>query len=171
MVKALPIHNSVRMLLINTDKEVLLMCADDPKTTDKNGIYRGRFWFTVGGEIEPGESPIETASRELYEETGINPDCVTFGPIVWFGAFEMVLSGILTQLKQQFIVAHTTQKTLTTEHLTEREKEVIEEIRWFSLNQICNCNELIYPPGLKDYLPGILEGNYPEPPLKIDLQG
>ena len=171
MVKALPIHNSIRILLINTDKEVLLMCSTDPETKSKDGTRLVRLWFTVGGQGEPGESPIETARRELYEETGIDRDRVTFGPIVWFGAFEMFLSGRLTQLKQQFIVAHTTQKSLTTKRHTEREKEVIEEMRWFSLSQICNCDELIYPAGLKDYLPNILEGNYPEEPIEIDPGG
>jgi 8-oxo-dGTP diphosphatase len=28
-------------------------------------------WLPVGGEIEPGETPIEAARRELYEETGL----------------------------------------------------------------------------------------------------
>ena len=43
-------------------------------------IYKGKWilcnhkdrdtWETSGGHIEPGESPIEAARRELYEETG-----------------------------------------------------------------------------------------------------
>lgn len=28
-------------------------------------------WLPVGGEIEPGETPLEAAARELYEETGL----------------------------------------------------------------------------------------------------
>jgi 8-oxo-dGTP pyrophosphatase MutT (NUDIX family) len=28
-------------------------------------------WLPVGGEIEPGETPLEAAARELFEETGL----------------------------------------------------------------------------------------------------
>lgn len=32
---------------------------------------RLRAWLPVGGELEPGETPLEAASRELREETGL----------------------------------------------------------------------------------------------------
>jgi 8-oxo-dGTP diphosphatase len=28
-------------------------------------------WLPIGGEIEPGETPLEAAARELHEETGL----------------------------------------------------------------------------------------------------
>lgn len=32
---------------------------------------RLRTWLPIGGEMEPGETPLETARRELREETGL----------------------------------------------------------------------------------------------------
>lgn len=33
--------------------------------------HRTNYWGFVKGHAEPGESPLETAERELYEETGL----------------------------------------------------------------------------------------------------
>ena len=41
-------------------------------------------WSIPKGEIEPGHEPLETALRELYEETGLklsNPSVITLQPI------------------------------------------------------------------------------------------
>src|SRR5207302_281997 len=34
---------------------------------------RGGFWQILTGRREPGESPLQTAAREIYEETGFTP--------------------------------------------------------------------------------------------------
>ena len=160
-------RNSIKVLLLNERQELLLMCADDPTTTSKDGKYHGRFWFPVGGEINPGESVKEAATREIYEETGIKE--VEFGPVVWFGEFDLVLAGTPTHLKQTFIVAKTKQHKVSLENLTEEEKKVVKKTAWFSLEKIQNSTEVIYPVLLARYLPDILQGKYPDQPLEIDL--
>ena len=46
-------------------------------------------WGTVGGAVEPGESPADAAVREASEETGLQVDVT--GPVAALGgaAFEM----------------------------------------------------------------------------------
>ena len=163
------IHNSIRIILINPDNEILLMCANDPKTTSTDGTYNGRFWFTIGGEVEPEETDIQAAVRELHEETGLTQADVEFGPIVWFGSCDLVLSGTLKRLNQKFIVAHTNNKNISMDNFTESEKSVIERMEWFSLDKIKNHQDIIYPVGIDGYLPSILECQYPMQPIEIDL--
>ena len=86
-------------------------------------LVAGRYWFPIGGKIEENESMQEAAIRELFEETGLTHEDIELGPIVWFGAFDLVLSGTLTRLKQTFIVAQTKKNTVSLDHLTEELKK------------------------------------------------
>ena len=75
----LPIRNSIKVLLLNHKNEVLLMCADDPKTVSADGKYYGRFWFPIGGKIEEGESVFDQDRKEDWSWTSMimQPDSVT----------------------------------------------------------------------------------------------
>ena len=84
-------RNSVKVLLLNEKKELLLVYADHPSTTTLDGVYHGPFWFNVGGEIELNETIQEAAIREIFEETGIKKEKVDLGPIVWFGQCDLMV--------------------------------------------------------------------------------
>ena len=163
-------RNGVKVLLLNNKSELLLMCMDDSKTTNLAGKYHGRFWFPIGGKIESHESIQEAAIREIYEETGISKNDIELGPIVWFGEFDLILSGTPTHIKEKFFVAKTKQNRISLSNLTSSEKAVVKKIAWFSLEKIKNSTEIIFPVLLSQYLPDIISGKYPEKPIKIDLE-
>jgi len=166
---SLPVRNSVRVLLLNDQNELLLMHVDDPHTTNMDGRYRGQYWFTIGGRIEGEESIFEAAEREIYEEAGISRQNIEFRPLVWFGEYDLILNGIPTCNRQKFIVAKTKQKEVAPTGLCEWEQSVFKKLAWFSFEEIKNTNEIIYPVLLPEYLPDILSEKYPREPIEIDL--
>jgi len=52
--------------------------------------HRLKTWLPIGGELEPGETPLEAAQRELGEETGL---IGRFAPVI--GALDGVPPGLL----------------------------------------------------------------------------
>jgi len=65
------------IMIYSKDKEKLLMCKRLKEP------YKG-LSNLVGGKIEPGESGIEAAYRELLEETGIGRDDVVLHHVMDF---------------------------------------------------------------------------------------
>lgn len=163
------VRHSIKIILLNETDELLLISIDDPRTKGVGEDYRGPFWNMIGGQIEAGESVLEAATRELFEETGISEKDVRFGPIVWYGEYDLILNGTLTHIKQQFIVARTKQRTFSLANLTEAEAKTVKQLAYFSLHDIINGGEIIYPILLPDYLPDIISGKYPEEPIEINL--
>ena len=163
------IRKSVRVLLLNDNNELLLMCVEDFDISTPSGEKNKRFWCTIGGGIEAGESIEQTALREIYEETGIAEKDINLGTVVWYGNIELLLKGVLTRLDETFIVAKTKQTNVGLSALTEEEKHIVKKLQWFSLKDIQKSTEVIFPIVLPEYLPDILAENYPEQPLKINL--
>jgi 8-oxo-dGTP pyrophosphatase MutT (NUDIX family) len=160
--------NSVKLILLNAKNELALMYADDGGIRDADGNYGGHFWFMVGGKIEAGETLLEAAKRELFEETGIGGADVEFGPEVWKNSVDLLVNGNLTTIRQRFVVARTRAMALDLSHLTDEEKLAIKAIRWFSLEDMGKCKEKIYPLFLPEYLPDIISRNYPAQVIEID---
>jgi 8-oxo-dGTP pyrophosphatase MutT (NUDIX family) len=64
----------VSVLLVDRQGQILMQQRDANARTSPNQ------WSLPGGRIEPHETPVEAARRELQEETGLSiPDLIAFG--------------------------------------------------------------------------------------------
>ncbi|GAB2723944.1 NUDIX domain-containing protein [Kitasatospora kifunensis] len=72
---------SVLVFITTPSNEILLQLRDDDP-----GISWPGFWHIPGGHREPGETPYETAVRELREETGLDVEgLLPFDPVPFEG--------------------------------------------------------------------------------------
>ena len=168
-MKKLEIRNSIKIILLNQKNQILLIGIDDNSIRNKSGKYPGRFWQMIGGKIEEGEDEIAAAKRELFEETGLIPSDVNFGKIVWYGELILSMNSVETLIKQRFIMAKTSKTFVTMKNLTLEEKAVAKDLKWFSLDEIKNSCEIIYPVGLYGYLSNLIQNGVPSELTKIIL--
>jgi len=166
----IPVRKAVRVLLLNNNKELLLMCVEGFDIATADGKRNNRFWCTLGGGIEPGETIQHAALREIYEESGLSEDDIKLGPVVWYGEVSLMLKGTLTTLAESFIVAKTKNSNVALHKPTQDECEVVKQLKWFSLDEIKKSTDVIFPILLPQYLPDILAEKYPKTPITIDMK-
>lgn len=145
----------VRVILLSPIGRVLLIRY---RNTDPSGVDRS-CWTTAGGGMEAGETIADTALREIKEETGLA--AVTLGPVVWYGEDSVRSGDWGITFKEHFIVAHCTTENIRKDGWTAHEHHQITEMRWWSIKEIKETADQIYPIGLPDLLPPILAGEYP----------
>ncbi len=71
--------------------------------------------------------------------------------------------------KETFIVAFLDSPEVSNTGWSDIEKDVIKEMRWWSLEELVRTDETVHPAVMKELLPPILAGNYPAHVLRIDL--
>jgi 8-oxo-dGTP pyrophosphatase MutT (NUDIX family) len=153
---------TARVLLLDAQDRILLMRGRFEGARDEE-----RFWFTIGGGIEPGENLMQAAAREIREETGLT-DAV-LGPLVWVR--EAVVPAMDTRepllFQESYVVARSAGGAPSRAGWQPLEQRLVDDIRWWTLGEIAVSRELIYPHGLAELLPEILAGRFPASPRVI----
>lgn len=160
------LRKTARVLLLDRQDRLLLIRMHDPNVSDMAGkVLPQAYWVTIGGEMEPGEDIATAARRELLEETGLAG--AEFGPVVWTAERVLCVHGKSRLLQESFILARTDATDLNRSGWTALEREVIQDMKWWTLDELRSTTETIFPTSLVQHLPALLAGDIPASPLEI----
>ena len=152
---------TARVLLFDPKGRILLMKGRLP-----GGQLVAASWFTIGGGAEPGETAREAAAREIVEETGISD--FELGPTIWRRDGPLPLAGgELVMFIEHYIVARCRTGALSRDGWDDNERALIDDLRWWTLDDLRASPDVVHPAGLADLLPDIIAGNYPATPREI----
>jgi 8-oxo-dGTP pyrophosphatase MutT (NUDIX family) len=143
---------SARVVLLDDDGCVLLFCGSDPANEDGSAP---RWWFTVGGAAQRGETLPEAAVRELEEETGLRVDPGdVIGP-VWRRDAVIDFNWSVIRSEEMFFVHRTRRFEPSTAGRTGLERAYIHGHRWCDATMIAELvakGETVYPLQLGELL-------------------
>ncbi len=153
----LPFRRAARVILLDASDRVLLMRGHDVDVPSRT------WWFTVGGGIDAGEDARSAAVRELREETGLELDVASLvGPVVTRSAVFDFFAVTCRQDEEIFLArldGHGTHEdSLSRDGWTEVEQRILDELRWWRLDDLAGVTEEVFPEGLADLVRGLLAG-------------
>ena len=144
---------TARVLLLDPGDRILLMKGRLPSAPSAPAA-----WFTVGGGVEPGETFLQAAAREIVEETGL-VDFV-LDRVVWRS------EQILRDRKQRrvrfiehFILSRCAGGEPSRDGWQALEREFVDDIRWWALPDLEVCTDLVFPRDLIVRLRRLLAGD------------
>jgi 8-oxo-dGTP pyrophosphatase MutT (NUDIX family) len=134
---------SAARVIITDGQSVLLLADTDP------GLPGTRWWVTPGGGIDPGETPLQAAVREVEEETGlaVGPERL-LGPV----ATRIVVHGysdqVLSQTEAFFLLQVAETFVPDAAGLTPDEQITLDGWAWHPLDELAGVPEPVWPADL-----------------------
>lgn len=156
-------RRAMRVLLVDDDDRLLLFRDSDPGLTPVP-----IFWITPGGGVDPGESDLEAAVREVEEETGL---LITQEALVGPLAERVVVHGysdVVTTQDEQFWLVRCSRFDVSTAGHTEVELATMTAHHWWSRAELEATTEEVWPRDLLrvwDRAP--VAGSRPGAPLSL----
>ena len=142
---------TARGILINKKTGNVLFIKYLDRHSKSTMEFTDGFWVLPGGSVEKHETFQEALKREIYEETGIS------NIIIKNCVLSRIEHGELRNSEQNFYyeryyLVETEEVKVSTNNLTNEESEVIKEYKWWSINELKQTKDIVFPLSLKSYV-------------------
>jgi 8-oxo-dGTP pyrophosphatase MutT (NUDIX family) len=125
------------------------------------------FWLTPGGGIDPGESPLMSLRREIFEETGLTD--FESGPQVWSREHQFTWDGKAFLQQELYYLIRVARFEPTHQHLPDEvERLAFGGFRWWQATEIEHSQEAFAPRGLSGLFQALLHHGPPFQPIVLN---
>jgi len=142
-------RETARVMLIDEQNRIFLL-----KTHFDPEVGLPPRWLTPGGGMDQGETTLQTAVRELLEETGLKIDPEVLGDpvLVASGRWDWA-DGLSYHTYKDTIYEHQVSNfEPDTSGFTQDEHRDIFEYRWWTIDELLASQEALAPHDLRDWL-------------------
>ena len=103
------------------------------------------FWATPGGGVEPGESDLAAARRELMEELAL--DVPLDGPVHTV-ANEFEHNGVVVANVDVFFLGRCDRDAPRLVPTAKEERDAMQQVKWWAVEEISSAADAIFPEDL-----------------------